>query len=178
MNYIIVDVEATCWEHRTKVREMEIIEIGAVLLDGHYKTVREFDSFVRPVGNPVLSAFCTQLTKIQQENIDGAPHFPEALERFLTWIGPDRYMFCSWGDYDLEQFKADCKRHHVRLPKPFEKHLNLKGLFAEQRRIRPLGFAAALQMMRITQTGTHHRGVDDARNIAEIARRILPRLGQ
>jgi hypothetical protein len=58
---------------------MEIIEIGAVMLDEKYKDVREFDTFVRPIANPVLSTFCTQLTTIQQSNIDGAPPFPVAL---------------------------------------------------------------------------------------------------
>ncbi len=47
MNYIIYDLEATCWEG-SRWEEMEIIEIGAVLLDGeHFQPMAEFEQFVR-----------------------------------------------------------------------------------------------------------------------------------
>ncbi|MEN9576703.1 MAG: hypothetical protein RL514_4558 [Verrucomicrobiota bacterium] len=56
---------------------MEIIEIGAVAVraeDG--VPLAEFQSFVRPVRHPRLTPFCTQLTSIQQTDVDGAPRSP------------------------------------------------------------------------------------------------------
>ena len=56
MKYIIVDLEATCWEKRGN-RRNEIIEIGAACID-EKKTVRdEFDIVVKPKLNPELSEF-------------------------------------------------------------------------------------------------------------------------
>ena len=75
MNYIIVDLEATCWEG-CQVNKMEIIEIGAVCLNGNnLYPISEFQQFVKPMINPVLSGFCKNLTHIKQKQIDLAPIF-------------------------------------------------------------------------------------------------------
>jgi 3'-5' exoribonuclease 1 len=63
MNYVIVDLEATCWEGRDSSRN-EIIEIGAVLVNEQQEILSEFEQFVRPLMNPVLSEFCKNLTTI------------------------------------------------------------------------------------------------------------------
>jgi inhibitor of KinA sporulation pathway (predicted exonuclease) len=50
MRYIVVDLEATCWEKGTKPSRMEIIEIGAVILaPSLVEAEREFAEIVRPV---------------------------------------------------------------------------------------------------------------------------------
>ena len=75
---LIVDLECTCWKEKDKPHE--IIEIGAVC-DGPYKNVKfyqEFQIFVKPILNPVLSPFCTELTHINQADIDKAVNFESA----------------------------------------------------------------------------------------------------
>ena len=85
MDYIIVDLEATCQENNRDF-ENEIIEIGAVKLNDSFKYVDEFDIFVKPKLNPILSDFCKNLTSIKQEDVDGAVSFTEALDKFIYWI--------------------------------------------------------------------------------------------
>jgi inhibitor of KinA sporulation pathway (predicted exonuclease) len=156
---------------------MEIIEIGAVrLADGAGPVDGEFSSFVRPVVATRLSEFCTRLTSIRQQDVDRAPHFWEVFPKFVEWIGPDPFVLCSWGGYDLNQFRQDCHRHHLALPTTFERHVNLKKEFARLRNVRICGMAKALQIAGIPLEGTHHRAADDARNIAKLATWILPRL--
>jgi inhibitor of KinA sporulation pathway (predicted exonuclease) len=46
----------------------------------------EFQSYVRPVYNPLLSAFCTDLTGIVQADVETAPLFPAAMERLLAFV--------------------------------------------------------------------------------------------
>lgn len=76
---LIVDLEATCWEDKSMFAEMETIEIGALLIDLHDRdNAREFDCFIRPVRNPILSDFCKNLTSINQEDVDRAETFPVA----------------------------------------------------------------------------------------------------
>ena len=177
MRYLIADLEATCWEKGTSPDRMEIIEIGAVMLgDLVSEAVSEFNAFVRPIDEPLLSGFCVDLTGIRQSDVSAAETFAEVFPRFLAWIGAQPFILCSWGQYDLSQFRVDCRRHHIAMPAAFEQHLNLKKLFAEQEGIRPCGMKGALRRLNIPLTGAHHRAIDDARNIAKLARIVLPRI--
>jgi len=64
MHYIILDLEATCWEEKSD-KANEIIEIGAVKLDENLEVVDTFSQYVRPVISPELSDFCKTLTSIE-----------------------------------------------------------------------------------------------------------------
>ena len=48
MNYIIFDLECTCWKERPSGMEMETIEIGAVKLDDFGEWIESFGVFIRP----------------------------------------------------------------------------------------------------------------------------------
>ena len=175
MRYIVVDLEATCWEN-TRSPDMEIIEVGAVMLASSQGPVAgEFGEFVRPVVHPHLSDFCRDLTSIRQENVDGADFFPIVLRRLRTWIGSGPFRLCSWGNYDLNQLRNDCRRHNLHLPPTFERgHINLKKEFARVFRVKSCGMARALEIAGLSLEGIHHRGCDDARNIARLGALVLP----
>lgn len=167
--YLVVDLEATCDDKGAVPRhESEIIEIGAVLVDGRtLRAVAELMLFVRPQLHPI-TPFCTELTTITPEDVECAEPFPVAAER-LAAFGKGA-LFCSWGNYDRNQLAADSARHGIAPPLGPE-HWNIKEAFARARGSRRgLGTYAALRAVGITPTGTHHRGIDDARNIA----RTLP----
>lgn len=169
--FLVVDLEATCCDKQTvKLHEMEIIEIGAVIADQKaLNIIDEFQTFVRPVRNPVLTDFCKKLTSITQADVDTAPTYPEAIGTFKKWLNQySGFIFCSWGDYDKGQFEQDCRFH--RLPYPFDvKHLNIKKLFSERNGLkRKFAMAEALEIAGLTLNGTYHRGIDDARNIARL----------
>jgi inhibitor of KinA sporulation pathway (predicted exonuclease) len=173
-DYLILDLEATCWQRGDpRQQQSEIIEIGAVLFTpGSDRAGEEFQSFVRPVRHPILSDFCQELTGIRQRNVDGAPGFPEVLSRlmaFLEQVG--RVLLCSWGDYDRGQLKKDCRYHKVRYPFG-KKHVNLKQCFADRIRCRQCGMEQALKMLHMDLQGTHHRAIDDARNTTRIVRAL------
>lgn len=177
MGYVIVDLEATCWENTRNTDRMEIIEIGAVYLDSSIGSViDEFDSFVRPVVTVELSDFCKNLTSITQADVNRADTFGTVFHNFLEWIGTEPFVLCSWGAYDLSQFRVDCHRHNIQFPETFESHINLKKEFARLFAVRSCGMSSALKHMGFPLDGTHHRGIDDARNIAKLAQMILPRL--
>jgi 3'-5' exoribonuclease 1 len=95
MRYIIVDLEATCWQSVRDRQRMEIIEIGAVELHAASEPyTRDFSCFVRPVVEPTLSDFCLQLTSIRQKQVDFAATFREVFPAFLNWIGADPFVLC------------------------------------------------------------------------------------
>lgn len=177
MNYVIVDLEATCWETNQTRERMEIIEIGAVFLESSSsEPVREFAKFVKPIAEPTLSDFCKNLTSIRQEQVDEADYFYQVFPEFVEWIDGEPFKLCSWGAYDLNQFRIDCARHKLEFPATFNAHINLKAEFARVTKQKRCGMTAALKILGFELEGTHHRGIDDARNIAKIARVILPQI--
>ena len=174
--YLIIDLEATCADDNSIPRQkMEMIEIGAVMLNSETLQVEsEYQTFIKPILHPLLTEFCKSLTSISQTNVDTAPLFPDALKDFQSWFYPfGSYLFCSWGDYDKNQFKQDCKLHGVGYPFPGG-HLNIKKAFSvtidSQKKF---GMAGALEKLGLKLEGVHHRGIDDARNIARIVQAVL-----
>lgn len=172
-HYLVVDLEATCDESDFPRSATEIIEIGAVLVDPEtLRPVDSFQTFVRPFVRPTLTAFCTELTTIRQEDVDAAPTFPEAVDAVTRWLRVP-VTFCSWGAYDVNQLSRDRKRHGLTRPRLAwaRDHRNLKALFTEASgESTRFGMKQALERCGLPLEGTHHRGIDDARNIA----RLLP----
>lgn len=168
MNYIIFDLEATCWEGRD-LTQNETIEIGAVKINDKKEIVDEFVQFIKPLKHPILSDFCKELTSIQQDDVDNAPFFNVAIENFKNWIDiSEDYLLCSWGVYDKRQFQSDYKlwglnadwvKKHISIKHQHGKICNLK---------RAIGMKNALIHEKFKLDGTHHRGIDDARNISKI----------
>jgi inhibitor of KinA sporulation pathway (predicted exonuclease) len=172
VTYIIVDFEATCSDDDQVPREeMEIIEIGAVALRGNGPhTISEFQSFIKPVRHTELTAFCKQLTGITQQKVDSADTFDVVIERFSTWLASfENPTFCSWGDYDKHQLRQDCTYHDVAFPFG-DVHINIKTRFADNMSMRkPCGLEQALRKVGIEFMGQPHRGIDDARNMANLS---------
>ena len=179
MNYIIFDLEATCWKNsREKIQE--IIETGAVCLDENLEIVDDFSKYVKPEFNPVLSDFCEFLTSINQRDIESALTFGKVLAVFEKWIlSKGDIMLVSWGYFDKKQIlrESSAKNYSgsiVELLK--EKHISLKHEFAKMRGIKPCGMAEALKILNLPLDGIHHRALDDAKNIAKIFKIIFPEL--
>lgn len=167
---LIVDLESTCCEDDSIPKgEHEIIEIGAVMVDAtSLKEVDSFDIFVRPVRHSNLTQFCTNLTTITQTDVDSAPPFPQASQIFAQWLQSYKnYVFCSWGNYDRNHLESDSAYHNVKNPISAE-HVNLKNRFAKQMKVKKMGMHGALNLINEPLTGTHHRGIDDARNICKL----------
>lgn len=192
MNYIVFDLEATCWDKKdpeAKHKKNEIIEIGAVMLNEKLQVVSKFESFVKPKVFPILSDFCKDLTKINQEDIDEAQTFPEVIKEFKSWIGFN-YVLCSWGHYDKNQLIKDCVLHGLDYDWA-DRHISIKHQFMEmdvfkkskvyENQIKKRGRASAgmmtaLNILKIDHKGIHHRGIDDAENIANIFTTIFKEL--
>jgi 3'-5' exoribonuclease 1 len=170
MNYIIYDLEATCWDESEPGLESEIIEIGAYKLNQFGEIRGKFDRFVRPVLNPTLSNFCRKLTTIDQVDVNRAKNFPEVIEEFKSWarIGEEDYVLCSWGNFDRKMFVKDCKLHQLE-PEWAEEHINLKEQYTRINRLhRGLGLQRTCKREGIEFTGVPHRGISDAENLVKI----------
>jgi len=169
---LVIDLEATCSEgNEIAAADMEIIEVGAVWAYTNGAVVSTFQAFVRPRLNNWLTEYCTNLTGISQEDVNGAHLWPAVsrqLAGFASLHAPKRLIWGSWGRYDLKQIDRDCLRHDVMNPLINWQHINLKREFAKSRKIKEVGMRKALEMSNLPLLGAPHRGLDDAVNIAKL----------
>ena len=171
---LVVDLEATCDEPRQiPKREIEVIEIGAVLVrSDDLSAEARFSAVVRPTLRPALTPFCTALTGISQVEVDAAPALPEVLAAMAAALPLDDpgLRFCSWGDFDEVQLRREC--HRLGLPHPFPGgHTDLRELFRRAHGgPRRYGVRTALERVGLPFVGDAHRALPDAENAA----RLLP----
>lgn len=171
---VVIDVEATCWEGKPPPgEENEIIEIGVCLLDVSTLERGARDSLlVRPVRSRV-SPFCTSLTTLTPEQVATGLSFPEACAALRRKYQTKDRPWASYGDYDRAQFTRQCQAAGIGLPFS-SSHINIKALVAAARGLpAEVGMAQALHLLGLPLQGTHHRGGDDAWNIAAILAAVL-----
>ncbi len=173
---LVVDLEATCWSGPPPAGQSnEVIEIGLCVLDGETLERRERRTlWVRPQRSEV-SAFCTQLTTIRPQDVAQAPTLAEACSVLRREYAARDRLWASYGDYDRRQLERECADKEV--PYPFgPTHLNVKSLAALILGLRhETGMPGVLERLGLPLEGTHHRGVDDAWNIAGILAALLRR---
>lgn len=172
---LVVDIEATCWENKVpEGSESDIIEIGLCLLDVSSGEITENHGILIKPERSTISPFCTELTTITPEMIENdGISFQEALKILRKDFLSQSRAWASFGAYDLKQFQRQCSA--MGRGYPFgPSHINVKTLFALKHKLsHEQGMAGALKILNLPLEGTHHRGVDDAKNIAKILWSIL-----
>lgn len=175
---LVIDLEATCWEGDPPPgQEAEIIEIGSAVLctaDLHVEPGPEL--LVRPTRSTV-SAFCTDLTTLTGDVLERqGVSFSEALAVLSRTYGTlAETVWASYGNYDRRMLQAECERYGLPFPLG-QTHLNVKQLVAFTAGWRrEVGMRQALKRLGLQPTpgAVHHRGADDAAEIARILGLVL-----
>ncbi|GAB5583013.1 ERI1 exoribonuclease 2 isoform X2 [Prionailurus iriomotensis] len=153
---------------RSKSKQFqEIIEFPAVLLSTSTGEIEsEFHTYVQPQEHPILSEFCMELTGIKQAQVDEGVPLRICLSQFCKWIQKIQQQkkiifatgisdlsnsevklcaFVTWSDWDL-------------------------GIFYRRK---PKGLSGALQEVGIEFLGREHSGLDDSRNTALLAWKMI-----
>ena len=97
--------------------------------------------------------------------------FEDACQQVQSDYTAHDRLWISWGNYDRKMFQKQCERRGVDYPFSYN-HCNLKDLFGNIY-VNRIGMAAALKKIGLELEGTHHRGDDDAYNIARILRYMV-----
>ena len=182
----VLDFEATCWHmgRERQDRESEIIEFPTVLYKyqasptgggADLQRVGEWQSFVRPTLNPVLSPYCLNLTGISQASVDTAPDLAHVLTANAEWLSsatsgaPSSHVrFVTCGDWDLGQLlPLELRNKGLAAPAVYSTWINLKQEFARAYVVRGRApdMLDMLRLAGLALEGRHHSGLDDARNI-------------
>ncbi|EGG25415.1 putative RNase III [Cavenderia fasciculata] len=192
---VVLDFEATC-DDGTKIKNQEVIEFPSVIVDVEkQQVVAQFAEYVRPVYNPTLSAFCTQLTGIQQATVDSADIFENVFKRHFKFLVDNKllqengarneenpFAVLCCGDWDLLQMlPAQCRinknesgeLHYLPPPNYFTEWINVKKIFEKNYNMSAYGMANMLRQLSIPLVGRHHSGIDDCRNISSIVIAML-----
>ena len=173
MQHIIVDLEFAPVMDTTIQKQLrnEVIEIGAVRLDDNYEYVDSFDIFVKPE-HASFSKALFKLTSITKAETKESPAFDEAIERFINWIGPEKFRIYQWSGNDKKQIVEECKyknlsdKHSVLCDKHWRDIQRLYiRVFHKNRR---QSLESALTELAIDFDGKMHRACDDAKNTAKL----------
>lgn len=171
---LVVDVESTCWPGKAPEGESsEIIEVGVCMLDVASKErVAKESILVRPERSRV-SEFCTRLTTLTQAQVDQGVSFEGACNILREKYKAKQRTWASWGAYDQLMFSGQCMMRRVEYPFG-SRHINVKNLFALMHKLpHEVGMVKAMALLDLPIEGTHHRGGDDAWNIAAILAILL-----
>jgi len=174
----VVDVESTCWERGQGGGQVsEIIEIGICCLHlDDFEITDKKSILVKPIKSTV-SKFCTELTTLTPKMITGSGiSMLKAIDILKQEYFTKNRMWASWGDYDRKMFEGTQKIYPFKDSLyPFgPRHLNVKSLFALLcNNGQECGMLGGLKHFDIPLKGTHHRGHDDAENIAKVLAKVL-----
>ncbi|XP_064246096.1 ERI1 exoribonuclease 2 isoform X2 [Passer domesticus] len=172
------------------------VEFPAVLLNTSTGAIEsEFHMYVQPQEHPILSEFCTELTGITQNQVDQGVPLNICLSQFLKWIQKlqeekkimfstdsqsnstseaKACAFVTWTDWDLGVcLHYECRRKQLRKPDILNSWIDLKATYRAFYNRKPKGLNGALQDLGIAFEGREHSGLDDSRNTARLAWRLI-----
>ncbi|KAK4883107.1 hypothetical protein RN001_006426 [Aquatica leii] len=190
---IVIDFESTCWDAKdTNKRPPEIIEFSAVLFSIRLNNIlNHFQQYVMPLEVPKLTEFCINFTGITQQQVDKGVPLGTCLMLFMKWIKEQSDSFnlsfpgavsshskkavlVTWSDWDLKIcLKNECKRKRIIKADLFNAWIDLKALYMEHYSRRPKGLNGALTEVGMKFIGKEHCGLDDARNTALLAGKMI-----
>lgn len=181
--FLVLDFEATC-EKDGQIKPQEIIEFPVLMINSRtLKMDAQFHQYVQPRVHRELTAFCTELTGIAQDMVDGQPFIEDVLKSFDKWMQENnlldpsvKSLFVTCGDWDLNKMlPSQASAFNLHTPGYFNQWLNIKKAYAEVMSSYPRGMMDMLEGLHIQHQGRHHSGIDDCTNIAEILRQLLLR---
>lgn len=181
---ILFDLELTAWEGSMAAgwsrpgECREVIQIGAIRI-GPGPDLPELGAMsclVRPVRNPVLSAYIVALTGITQDAIEqDAIPYPEAQNRLDAFIGaPDIPAYCNGADHEI--LTENARRHAIAPPRRLGNMVNFRRHLGLMLRVGPTDFHSiqVAELAGASDTAAlRHDALNDVRIIATGLRTLI-----
>ena len=169
MNYIILDLE---WDGAfyPKIGRFinQILQIGAVKLDGGFNIVDTFDKTIKSSFSKRVSKRFRELTGITKEEMLAGVSLSDAIEEYNNWVG-DNAVTMTWSNSDIytvienEKALVDVKfriEKYLDLQKYIQGEMRLRGIECTSQ-ISLLNAANALNV-KIDETVLHNARADSA----------------
>jgi inhibitor of KinA sporulation pathway (predicted exonuclease) len=179
---IVFDLETTAWEGSLAANwsrpgeYREVVQIGAVRLTPDLSEVSDFSRYVRPVRNPVLSSYFTDLTGITQQMINArGTNFSTALHDFVDYVGAASAIVSNGTDGDV--IVENCHLNGFACPLDTSLFRDVRKDISRALSIGDHETPSYMlpQLIGGQNTGRAHDGLSDARCIAAALRFIAAR---
>jgi DNA polymerase III epsilon subunit-like protein len=183
MNYIIFDLEFN-QEYNTKKRNkniayeacpFEIIQIGAVVLNENFETIKTMDSLVRPEIYLNLNPFIEKLTGITIEELNIAKPFKDAYSEFIEFFQGEKNILCVWGLADIKELYRNIKYHNLDtspIPKEYINIQHYASKYFKTSKGINIGLSSAVELLNIPFKNEFHNAFADAYYTAEVFKKV------
>ena len=176
MEYVVMDLEWNQSSTRYRAERNgirlsgEIIQIGAVRVDGDMQILDQYCQIVKPECYQKMNRDVTELTDITDEMIAEGRPFGEVIREFLDWCG-DR-PFLTWSENDIIMIEDNMLFHGLAidgLPRCYDMQI----LFDDQITQEDRSFALSYAMWKFgIKPQRSHDALNDAINTVEVIRRL------
>lgn len=184
MNYIVLDLEWNQCPYGKKKEDpslpFEIVEIGAVRLNGGFEEAGVFHETVQPVLYKKLHYMTRSVIHMTEKDFEGKRTFPEVFTDFISWCGEDP-VFCTWGPGDLTELQRNVRWHINRgsldliwpftFPLFFSDVQKVFSLVREDGKLRR-SLEWAVNDLSVEKGSSFHDAFSDALYTAQVMRRL------
>ena len=164
--YVILDLEWNgTYSRRIKGFINEIIEFGAVKVDGELNIIDTYEALVRPQVGKKISGKIRTLTSITNEELEGGLQFMQVTSRFRKWVGSA--VLLTWGTSDILTLIENCRYFCGSQRIPFlSRYIDLQAYCQSELSYDPgkqMGLTTAAEILGIDGDGfDHHRALGDS----------------
>lgn len=177
-NYLLVDFEFTTYTRpvgRPRAYFSEIIEIGALLLDGeNFNELSRYQSFVNPRFYPKQAKDSMNFCMITEKDMKQAVEFSDMVNKLADMYAPGETYFVAWGDSDYKVLDTACQRYKIVNPIIKEDYLDLAAAYKQMKGDNyTTGLRAATEEQNVDTAGLWHTAFDDANNTGKLLRKLV-----
>ena len=184
MNYVVFDLEwnqsptGRVIKNQNGALPFEIIDIGAVKLNEHFKIVSSFDRLIKPQVYLKMHKAVQKLLPLTMRDLMKGKPFSDACSEFFEWCGEDS-VFVTWGDADLLQLQRNMTFHSFihAFDKPLL-YIDAQRIYSEQFSdgVKCVSLSVAVDALKVPKGKTYHRALYDAQYTALVFSRLDPYL--
>ena len=177
-DFLVTDFEFTQYRKRMgRPRGFfsEIIEIGAVLLDGTtYEVKGKVQNFVQPAFYPKQAQEALDFCMITAKDMKKAISFPQMLEAIKKLYVPGHTWFVAWGGEDYHVVDMGCQHHKLDNPVLYDDYLDLAEAYKVMKGDDyTTGLRKATEEQQVETGGIWHTAYDDAANTGKLLVKLL-----
>ncbi len=184
MNYIILDFEfnqAFDFKNNSKGKHkencrFEIIDIGAVKVDKDFNIIDEFSILIKPFIYKRLHPYVSKLTNYTMKDFKNATTFEDAYNKFLQFIGDEPYVFCVWGESDINILYKNIIYFHLNYKQITKNFINLQPIVSKHLNYGApvISLQKACELLGIEETYPYHTAISDTKYTTDIFLIIKP----
>ncbi|HCT63987.1 MAG TPA: exonuclease [Lachnospiraceae bacterium] len=185
MNYIVLDLEFNqAYNFRKGKRTIlnpklpfEIIQIGAVKMDNDFNITEKFNYFIKPQIYKRIHPIVEKLTGITIDKLIGSEDFLTAYNSFVSFIGSDDAVLCSWGIDDIKSLFRNIIYYNCDQSKITKKYTNIQSFATTHLNFEAgnsIGLKNAVELLNLPKESQFHDALNDAYYTALVFQLVKP----